>query len=235
MNDRHVSQPVVAIDGPSGSGKSTVARAVAEHLGLRYLDTGALYRALTWLALDQGVDLSDPAAISAALAGATLEAGTDPARPTVRVGQADVTEAIRSREVTNAVSAVAAVPAVRAQLLGLQHDIIGGGRIVVEGRDIGTTVVPRACVKIFLTASGEARARRRQLEESGRGVAADVELTRTEIERRDARDATRTASPLTQAPDAVELDSTELSIDAVVAEVLRLCEAAGLHSEQASA
>jgi cytidylate kinase len=219
---------VVAIDGPSGSGKSTVARAVATRLGLRYLDTGALYRALTWLALQQGTDLDDPAAVTAALAGARLKVGTDPERPTVAVDGTDVTVAIRGREVTNAVSAVSAVPGVRAQLLGLQRDIIGTGRIVVEGRDIGTTVAPGASVKVFLTASGEARARRRQIEEADRGDAASVHRTRVEIERRDARDSARTASPLTRAPDATEVDSTERSIDAVVEAVLALCAAAGL-------
>lgn len=235
MSSDDAAQRVVAIDGPSGSGKSTVARAVAARLGFRYLDTGALYRALTWVALEAGVDLGDPDAISQAVATAVLAPGTDPEEPAVVVDGVDVTAAIRSREVTNAVSAVSAVPRVRAQLLSVQRDIIGAGDVVVEGRDIGTTVAPRACVKIFLTASGEARALRRQREQTARGDAPSVELTRAELERRDARDSGRAVSPLAQAPDATELDSTELDVDAVVAEVLRVCEAAGLDVEQTTA
>jgi cytidylate kinase len=222
------TEPVVAIDGPSGSGKSTVARAVADRLGLRYLDTGAMYRALTWLALEKGVDLTRPHAIVDAVACATLEPGTDPVEPRVSVDGHDVTAAIRSREVTNAVSAVSAVPEVRAQLLAVQRDIIGAGDIVVEGRDIGTTVAPRACVKVFLTASTEARASRRQREESELGADTGLDVTLHEITRRDARDSSRAASPLTRAEDATELDSTEMTIEDVVVRVLSLCREAGM-------
>lgn len=212
---------VVAVDGPSGSGKSSAARGVARALGLRYLDTGAMYRAVTWWMLQHRVDVADPAAVAARAGEPTLEMDTDPDRPTVAVDGVDVSEQIRTREVSNAVSAVSAVPEVRARLVALQREIIGPGGIVVEGRDIGTVVAPDAPVKVFLTASEEVRAERR-----ARDLAADPTatpaVTQTELARRDRLDSTRTASPLVKADDAVELDSTFFTLDEVIEQVLGL-------------
>lgn len=213
---------VVAVDGPSGSGKSTVSRGVARALGLRYLDTGAIYRALTWWVLRNGVNPVDPAeqpAVVARLADFDLRISADPADQWARVGDADVTAAIRQADVTAAVSAVSAVPQVRAELLTLQRRLIGDGGIVVEGRDIGVTVCPDAPVKIFLTASAAARAGRRALEfdQTDAGAVAAVQA---DLARRDRLDASRAASPLAEAADAVELDTTKLGVDEVVAAVL---------------
>jgi CMP/dCMP kinase len=206
---------VVAIDGPSGSGKSSASRGVARRLGLRYLDTGAMYRALTWWMLHAGVPVDDPDAVAGRSAEPRIEVETDPRTPRVTVDGIDVSRPIRSREVTNAVSAVSAVPAVRARLVELQRSLIGSGGIVVEGRDIGTVVAPDADVKIFLTAQPDERARRRSLEGLG-GARVAVGLARTEMLRRDRLDSSRTASPLTQAPDALALDTTELDLEQVI-------------------
>ncbi|MBA9006395.1 (d)CMP kinase [Thermomonospora cellulosilytica] len=214
---------VIAIDGPSGSGKSSASKGVARALGLRYLDTGAMYRAMTWWMLNQGVPVQDAEAVAARAGEPVLECGTDPDAPTIAVDGTDVSGPIRTREVTNAVSAVSAVPAVRERLVALQRQIIGTGGIVVEGRDIGSVVAPDAPVKIFLTASEEARAQRR-----ARDLAADpaatVELTQAEQARRDRLDSTRKASPLTKAEGAVEIDSTGLSLPEVIETVVRLAK-----------
>jgi cytidylate kinase len=220
--------PVVAIDGPSGSGKSTVARRVAQRLGFRYLDTGAMYRALTWQALEQRIDLEDAAALGELADRARIEPGTNPRRPTIVINGTDVSVPIRSRAVTNAVSAVSAVPAVRAAMVRRQRELIADGGIVVEGRDIGTTVAPDSPLKIFLTASSEARAARRHRQLTSVGDGAAEGDTRAEIERRDARDSTRAASPLAQAPDAVVVDSTTRTVDEVVGEVLAVATRRGL-------
>lgn len=218
---------VVAMDGPSGSGKSSVARAVAHHLGLRYLDTGAMYRALTWWLLREGVDIGDLAAVSAALDRPLLCSGTDPECPGITVDGIDVSGPIRGREVTNSVSAVSAVPAVRSKLVAMQQAIIDrccadDGGIVVEGRDIGTVVAPQAPVKMFLTASVEARAGRRSAEVSATAPAEAVGLDRTreELARRDRLDSTRAVAPLYRAHDAIELDTTGLDQEQAVAAVL---------------
>ena len=219
---------VVAIDGPSGSGKSSTSRGVADRLGLRYLDTGAMYRAITWWMLRQGVDVHDPAAVSARVEEPEILSGTDPLGPTILVDGVDVGLAIRSDEVNAAVSPVAAVPAVRRRLLDLQHDIIGAGGIVVEGRDIGSVVAPDADVKVFLTADAAARAHRRALEECG----ADVEATRESLLARDQIDTGRTTSPLVMAEGAVHVDGTAYSLVDVVDLVVSLVEAAaGLNRE----
>jgi cytidylate kinase len=197
---------------------------VAERLGWRYLDTGAMYRAVTWLALDLAVDPADAKALVALARSADLALSTDPSTPAVTVNGVDVTEAIRGPEVTATVSTVSAVPGVRAEMVRRQRELIGPGSVVVEGRDIGTTVVPDAVVKIFLTASGHERALRRAREHHGRDVD-DVTDTRTQLERRDASDSGRAASPLQRAGDAHEIDSTGLGIDEVVAAVLALVPA----------
>lgn len=215
---------VVAVDGPSGSGKSTVSRGVARELGLRYLDTGAIYRALTWWVLRNDVDPLDPStqvAVIGCLDSFDLRVSVDPADQWVRVGERDVTAAIRKQDVTNAVSAVSAIPQVRANLLTLQRRIIGDGGIVVEGRDIGVTVCPDAPVKIFLTASPAARASRRA-REFDKTDDADVAAVQADLARRDHLDAHRVSSPLVEAADAVELDTTTLDVGQAVATALAL-------------
>ena len=212
---------VVAIDGPSGSGKSTVARGVAATLGLRYLDTGAMYRAITWLALHREIPLTDGEALTHLADTAALEVSTGPEPVSIKAEGTDVTAAIRGADVTAAVSTVSAVPGVRAAMVRRQREAIGDGGIVVEGRDIGTTVAPDASVKVFLTADESARAHRR-----ARETAAAVAETRDALAQRDRLDAGRAASPLTQAPDAVVVDSSHLSADEVIAEVVGLARSA---------
>jgi CMP/dCMP kinase len=213
---------VIAMDGPSGSGKSSVSKGVARALGLRYLDTGAMYRAVTWWMLREGVPVEDPEAVAARAAEPRLSCGTDPEAPEISVDGTDVSRPIRTPEVTGSVSAVAAVPEVRARLVALQREIIGAGGIVVEGRDIGTVVAPDAPVKIYLTASAEARAQRRSKELTG----ADVAATQTDMARRDRLDSTRTADPLAQAADAVEVDTTSLTLPEVITEIVRIAKGA---------
>lgn len=212
---------VVAVDGPSGSGKSTVSRRLAIALGARYLDTGAMYRAVTWAVLQAGVDPSDAAAVAEVCSRVSLDVGTDPSAPHIRVDGVPVDGPIRGVEVTAAVSPVAAVPAVRAALVARQRGIIAdAGRIVVEGRDIGTVVAPDADLKVYLTASPDERARRRSGE-----TMVDVDTTAADLRRRDQFDSTRAVDPLRRAADAVELDTTRLGIDEVV---LRLRELLGV-------
>jgi cytidylate kinase len=216
---------VIAVDGPAGSGKSSAARGVARSLGLRYLDTGAMYRALTWAALQAGVEVSSPAAVAAFLPGPPIEPGTDPAAPAITAGGTDVSGPIRTREVSNAVSAVASVPAVRAQLIAQQRQIIAaalaaGNGIVAEGRDIGTVVAPEAPVKVYLTASPAVRALRRTAQLAG-GPPVTAAQTEADQARRDHRDAAQSA----MAGDAVEIDSTGLSLAEVVARIVALATA----------
>lgn len=215
---------VVAIDGPSGSGKSSTSRGVARRLGLRYLDTGAMYRAMTWWMLRHHVPVDDPTAIAERCAEPVIEAGTDPAHPTITVDGADVAAAIRTPEVTGAVSPVSAVPQVRAHLLEIQRAAIEAARegpgIVVEGRDIGAVVAPDADVKVYLTADAAARAARRAAEEGG----SDVSATESSLLARDRIDSTRTASPLTMAEGAVHVDSTPYSLEEVVDLIVELVE-----------
>lgn len=210
--------PVVAIDGPAGSGKSIVARAVAAALGLPALETGAMYRALTWAVLSERLDPADGEGVAAVARRARIEVGA-----AVVVDGQEVTIAIRSPEVTAAVSAVSAHAAAREAMVAGQREWIathGGG--VVEGRDIGTVVAPDAVLKIFLTASEEARARRRhaQVTQEPAGPPT-LDATLSEMRQRDRIDSTRAASPLAPAADAVVLDTTELSVGEVVTEILR--------------
>jgi cytidylate kinase len=214
---------VVAVDGPSGSGKSTVSRRLAEALGASYLDTGAMYRAATLAVLRAGVDPADAATVTKVVHETELTSGTDPAAPTITLDGQRVDTEIRGPEVTAAVSAVSAVPAVRELIISQQRTIIAAaGSIVVEGRDIGTVVAPDADLKVFLTASASARAQRRSTEQ-----AADLAATAEALARRDHLDSTRATNPLVQAPDAVVLDSTELGIDEVVHRLLELLSRAG--------
>jgi cytidylate kinase len=212
---------VVAVDGPSGAGKSSVSRALARRFGLRYLDTGAMYRALTWWMLENEVDVHDADEVAAVCDKPHLEVGTDPTAPTITVDGVDVGGVIRSRAVTSAVSAVSAVDAVRARLVEAQREVIAGGGVVVEGRDIGTVVAPDAGVKVYLTATSSVRAARRQADTAAE-PGASVAHTEADLSRRDRLDSTRTASPLAQAPDAVGLDTTGLDLDQVVEQVAGL-------------
>jgi cytidylate kinase len=203
---------VVAVDGPSGSGKSTVSRRLATALDGVYLDTGAMYRAVTWAVLEAGVDPADAEAVTKIAMETDLSIGTDPVNPSFSANGVDVSTAIRSPEVTSAVSPVAAVPAVRRHLVALQRAIIAAHpRIVVEGRDIASVVAPDAELKVYLTASAAARAQRRSAE-----TAADVSATAADLARRDKFDSSRAADPLRQASDAIEVDTTGLGIDEVV-------------------
>ena len=209
---------VVAVDGPSGSGKSTVSRRLATAIEGIYLDTGAMYRAITWAVLQAGVDLQDADSIAKIAQETSLTIGTDPLAPHFRANGEDVDAAIRGPEVTGAVSAVAAVPGVRRQLVRLQQEIIAAApRIVVEGRDIATVVAPDADLKVYLTASAAARAQRRSAED-----ATDVAATEADLNRRDKLDSSRAVDPLRQADDATTLDTTGLGIDEVVAQLLSM-------------
>ncbi|MFJ8822262.1 (d)CMP kinase [Streptomyces sp. NPDC102467] len=216
---------IVAIDGPSGTGKSSTSKAVAAQLGLSYLDTGAQYRAITWWMVNNGIDLTDPSAVAAVAGKAEIISGTDPSAPTITVDGTDVAGPIRTSEVTSKVSAVSAVPEVRARITELQRSIaasaaVDGVGIVVEGRDIGTTVLPDADLKVFLTASPEARAARR----SGELKGADVKATQEALIKRDAADSSRKTSPLAKAGDAVEVDTTDLTLQQVIECVVTLVE-----------
>ncbi len=214
---------VVAIDGPSGSGKSTVARGVAEALGLEVLDTGAMYRALTLAALERDIALDDAAALEALARDVKISNE----HSVTTVDGEDVSTAIRGPDVTAAVSTVSAHPVVRAVLVAQQREWVdrhGGG--VVEGRDIGTVVFPNATVKVFLTATDDERARRRQQDEADAARAVAVDDVRAALERRDAVDSNRAASPLRAADDAIRIDTTDQSVDSVVADIVNRVKAA---------
>ncbi|AUM15067.1 (d)CMP kinase [Rhodococcus ruber] len=213
-----MSSLVVAMDGPSGTGKSTVSKRLAQLLGAAYLDTGAMYRVATLHVLRAGADLSDPAAIAAATASLPWSIGTDPEAEDIRLAGEDVREIIRGAEVTGAVSAVSAVPAVRRTLVAAQQRIgRDAGHIVVEGRDIGTVVFPDADVKIYLTASAEARAQRRNQQNIAEGRGDNYEAVLAAVQRRDHLDSTRAVSPLRAADDAIVVDTSEMDIDEVIA------------------
>nr|WP_068008097.1 (d)CMP kinase [Nocardia pseudobrasiliensis] len=214
---------VVAMDGPSGTGKSSVSRRLADRLGARYLDTGAMYRVATLRVLRGGVDLNDPAAIAVTVKDLPLTIGTDPSRELIELDGVDVSAEIRGNAVTKAVSAVSAVPEVRDQLVALQREIAASaGRIVVEGRDIGTVVLTDADAKIYLTASAEARADRRNQQNIAEGRGDDYEAVLADVQRRDNLDSTRAVSPLRPAEDAVLVDTSDLSMDQVIDELYRV-------------
>jgi cytidylate kinase len=220
---RAVASAVLAVDGPSGSGKSSVSSGVARRLSLRYLDTGAMYRAVTWWMLEHDIDVNDANAVAAHAALLDLTVSTDPAHPAITVDGIDVSGPIRGREVTAQVSAVSAVPAVRARLVILQRAVAAGGGIVVEGRDIGTVVLPDATLKVFLTARPEVRSARRAEELRERGIddPAPQDALRS-LELRDHLDSTRAVSPLVRADDAVEVDATDLPLEDVIDRVIGL-------------
>jgi cytidylate kinase len=204
--------PLIAIDGPSGVGKSTTARRVAARLGWQYLDTGAMYRAAALAIARAGISLEDRPALERLLADLDLAQGGG----RMFLGDEDVSEAIRSQEITRLVTPTSANPRVREVLVDQQRRIGASGRWVVDGRDIGTVVFANACCKVFLTASPEARARRRFLELQALGQSPILEEVLADLQRRDTADSSRTASPLRRAEDAAELDSSDLSPDQVV-------------------
>ncbi|HHM12084.1 MAG TPA: (d)CMP kinase [Planctomycetaceae bacterium] len=209
---------IITIDGPAGAGKSTIARRVAKQLGFDFLDTGAMYRAVTWAALKRGVDVTDGDAVTAL--AAQIAYHTDGDR--VFVDGRDVTEAIRSPEVSRAVSDVAAHPGVRRELVHWQREAAKGKSIVTEGRDQGTVVFPDAELKIFLTASPEERARRRVAQWREQGVEVDYEQVLEEQRRRDELDRTRPVGALQRAPDAVVIDTDGKSVEEVVEQIVDL-------------
>ncbi len=214
----------VAIDGPAGTGKSSVSRGLARALGARYLDTGAMYRIATLAMLRAGVDLDDSESISAA-AEVPMSVGFDPEVECAYLDGEDVSAHIRGDEVTRAVSAVSAVPAVRAHLVGLQRELAGGSTsVVVEGRDIGTVVLPEADVKIFLTASAETRARRRNEQNIAAGRPDDFRTVLADVRRRDHLDSTRAVSPLKPAGDALVVDTTDMTQAEVIDHLRDLVE-----------
>ncbi len=211
---------VIAIDGPAGAGKSSVARALAETLGFDYVDTGAMYRAIALAALERGIDVADRPRMERL--ARSIELGVEKGR--LAIDGRDVTEQIRGPEVTAVVSAASAHPGVRAALVQKQRALTRGADVVMEGRDIGTTVAPDAAVKIFLTASLEERARRRCRQEGWSPAAGTIARVSREIAARDAADAARAASPFTRPRDATVIESTGKDLESVVAEAVREVE-----------
>jgi cytidylate kinase len=228
---------VIAVDGTSGSGKSSTSRGVATRLGLRYLDTGAMFRAMTWWLLRESVDVHDAATVAARCGEPDILSGTDPENPTITVDGTDVAVEIRSDAVNAAVSPVSAVPEVRARLLDLQRQVIAretraGGGIVVEGRDIGSVVAPDAPVKVYLSADPEARAVRRAAEQ-GATDAMDVVATQESLLARDRIDSGRATAPLVRADGAVHIDTTPYSLEEVIGLVVGLVEDADARERSA--
>ncbi len=209
---------IIAIDGPSGAGKGTIARTLAQELGYRHIDTGAMYRAVAWKARQEGVPLDDEQAVAALARRVSIavEGGV------ILIDGADVTRAIRTPEIDKAASAVARLPRVREVLVARQRDLGQAGNVVMEGRDIGTVVFPNADVKIYLDASEDERARRRATDTAHTGSQAGHAAVAEAIKARDASDTTRKASPLSMAPDAIHIDTTSMSIMEVVDRVMAI-------------
>ena len=217
----------IAIDGPSGAGKSTVARAVAQRMGAMYMDTGAMYRAVGLFMLQNGVPLSDARAIAENCGRAQVRIGYgQDGQQRVYLGEEDVSEAIRAAEVSLAASAVSTVPEVRSRMVALQRDVARGHNVVMDGRDIGTKVLPDATLKVFLTASAQVRARRRYEELLRRGMHESYEKVLEELIQRDELDMGRQASPLRMAKDAVEVDCSDMTLEQVVQRVVELAREA---------
>ena len=238
-NERDTAGFVIAIDGPAGTGKSTVARRVAQTLTAGYLDTGAMYRIVTLAVLDAGIDPTDDSAVADLLSSVRLATPVNPGRQSHRLGDRDVSNEIRGSSVTLAVTPVSANPAVRSFLLERQRELAGSGRMVVEGRDIGTVVVPDADLKIYLTADATERAKRRHQQNSriasrvGSGTGAeaavaDLAAVAQDLDRRDTKDSTRPHAPLQAAADAVVIDSSSLAVEETVGKVLSLARERGI-------
>ncbi|HXF03897.1 MAG TPA: (d)CMP kinase [Blastocatellia bacterium] len=220
---------IIAIDGPVGSGKSTVGRRLAERLGYRYMDTGAMYRALAWKALKAGIPLDDAEALTALAEQSEITLAGDATHLRVLIDGEDVTDDIRSPEISRATSLISTIAGVRRALVAQQRRIAGEGNVVVEGRDIGTVVFPRADVKFYLDARVEVRARRRWEEERARGRQITLDEVTRQTRERDRRDAEREASPLRPADDAILIDSSDLTVDEVVE---RMMDIIGQRSER---
>ncbi|MBZ2404898.1 MAG: (d)CMP kinase [Liquorilactobacillus hordei] len=214
----------VAIDGPASAGKSTVAKLVAHKLNYIYCDTGAMYRAVTWAAIHDGIQLDDDESIEMILNNINIKFVPSTEGQRVFVNETEVTTEIRMPEISNNVSTVAAQVSVRKYLTDLQQKIARTGGIVMDGRDIGTTVLPSADVKIFMVASVKERALRRYKENIEKGIQTPLEILEREIEERDRKDSTRTISPLVKAVDAVQLDTTSLTIEQVVDKIMKIIE-----------
>jgi cytidylate kinase len=217
---------IVAIDGPAGAGKSTVARQVAQRLAMGYLDTGAMYRAVTFLAIRDGIDPADGEHLAAVARDHNLEMVPSPGGMAIAVDGIDISSEVRRPDVTARVSAVAANPGVRVAVTAVQRALLGQGSWVCDGRDIGTTVWPQAELKVFLTASVSERARRRYEELAARGTPESLEDVEAAIAARDHHDTTRTASPLRAADDAIRLDTSDLSVEEVVQRIVAWAETA---------
>lgn len=215
----------VAIDGPAGAGKSSVAKAVSQRMGIDYLDTGAMYRAMGLYMLINAVPIADEAAVAEYCGQARIGVTYDGGVQHTWLGDADVSQAIRTEQCSSAASGVSKVPQVRKMLVEAQRRIAAGHGVVMDGRDIGTRVLPDAAVKVFLTASPQVRARRRCDEMAAKGQAADYDTILRDIQARDYQDTHRAASPLKKAEDAVEVDTSEMSLEEVIAAICRLVEA----------
>lgn len=214
----------IAIDGPAGAGKSTIAKIVAEALGFTYIDTGAMYRAVTYKAMQQNIHLDDEAKLAEMLMTSTIELKPSPQGQLVFLDGRNVSAEIRSNEVTSSVSQVAAHAKVRELLVAQQQKLAANGGVVMDGRDIATHVLKGAELKIFMSATVEERARRRLIDNQKRGIDSSLEKLQEEIALRDKKDSEREASPLIQAEDAIFLDTTALSIDDAAQAILKLAE-----------
>ncbi len=215
---------VIAVDGPGAAGKSTVSKVLAARLGYRYIDTGALYRAVAWLADREKLSTASPEVIGERINSARIRLEGDPRRPRVLIDGRDVSAQIRSERISQLSSKLSALPEVRSALLGLQRRIGADGGIVMDGRDIGTVIFPAADAKFFIYASPEVRVRRRHAELQAQGFGADTDLVRAQLEERDRRDAEREHAPLKAAADAVAIDTTDLDPETVVARMLAVVE-----------
>jgi cytidylate kinase len=217
-------RPIIAIDGPAASGKSTAGKALAARLGYLYIDTGALYRAVGWLASQAGITPEKPKGLADLMAKTEITLAGDASDRKVLVGGSDVSGEIRTEEIGHLASAFSALPQVREALLDIQRQLGAGGGVVMDGRDIGTVIFPDAEVKIFLSASDSERSSRRWRELVDRGQRSDPEEVRRDLSRRDGRDRNRPHAPLRAAPDAVSIDSTGLSPEDVVERILSVVE-----------
>lgn len=214
----------IAIDGPAGAGKSTIAKTLAQELGYVYVDTGAMYRAMAYFFLQQGIDKEDEAAITEAVGGADVTIRYEDGTQQVLLNGENITGSLRTEQVGNMASATSIYPAVRVKLVALQQRLAETTDVIMDGRDIGTCVLPKAQVKIYLTASVQTRAKRRYTELIDKGEAADLEKIAADIKERDYRDMNREMSPLRQAKDAVLVDSSGMSIDEVVSAIRAIVE-----------